>query len=329
MNALLQRSLLIALLTISGAPHKALAMQHRPTHQVTAPFISIFFPHSNPQKYAVSENFYIENKIQNHHFYQMNQFLYNEKIEFFISNAVGSDGSMGTVVSSDDSQFAKMITQPESSIPVIVCNATAETFYDDFSPALIIPMGSLLYAQNSIDPGYFKFLDPRGSSMLISKKDVNALEDLESLDEEYLRAKIVVQARKLIGYPYQWGGLCACAGSGFDCAGFIQTVYRSCGKKIGRSVNGQFLRSKEVQASALRPGDLIFFYQKRQHGDGADHVCLYEGNEIIIEASPFTGEVTKIKSEDLLGKKIIDFQNNEPISFAGVTYFISFRSLLN
>lgn len=329
MNAILQQYLLFALLITSVAPDKAFAMQRQPTHQVTAPFVSIFYPHNNPKRYTVSQKFYIDSKIDNDEYYQMHQYLYGNTVKLVGNEACGSDGSFGYVSSTDDNQFAKIMVKSEFSTPVIVCAAKAQIFYDDLSPALIIPMGSLLYVQNSSDPDYFKFLDPSGSTMLISRKNVNAVEDLEQLDEHYLRAKIVAQAKKLIGYPYQWGGLCACEGSGFDCAGFVQTVYRSCGKKIERCVNRQFSRSKQVEPSALRAGDLIFFYQSRQSFNKADHVCLYEGDEMIIEASPFTGAVTKVKSEDLLGKKIIDFQNNEPVSFAGATYFISFRSLLN
>lgn len=313
---------------MSITSHKAFAMQRQPTHQVAAPFVSIFYPHNNPKRYAVSQKFYIDSKINNDEYYQMHQYLYGDIVKLVGDEACASDGSCGYVSSTDDSQFAQIMVKSESSTPVIVCAATAQIFYTDYQPALIIPMGSLLYVQNSINPDYFKFLDPTGSTMLISKRDVNAVEDLQQLDTEYLRAKIVTQARKLIGYPYQWGGLSACKGSGFDCAGFVQTVYRSCGKKIERCVNRQFSRSKQVEPSALRAGDLIFFYQSRQGFNKADHVCLYEGDEMIIESSPLTGAVTKIKSEDFLGKKIIDFQNNEQISFAGITYLISFRSPL-
>ena len=46
------------------------------------------------------------------------------------------------------------------------------------------------------------------------------------LDEPLKLSNIIINARKLTGSPYRWGGKTSL---GFDCSGFVQTVYLSAG----------------------------------------------------------------------------------------------------
>lgn len=303
-------------------------------YSVIAPFVRLYYPHSNPKTYKVHNDFYVETLIDQINYYQFNQYLYGDEFSsiYFDENCchITGETSSGTIPRSDfcTKQFAMTHFHQNEMILGIVSAATAQTFYNNQNPAFIIPMGSLIQIQE-VDQDNFKFLDPRGFSLFIAKKDIFIAHSLEQLNEQELRSLVVNQAKKLIGYPYQWGGLCACQGSGFDCTGFVHTIYRSCGKNIKRGVSGQFNSSKPINPSQLQPGDLIFAYHYNTIGYKIiDHVMLFVGDDTIIEASPFTKLVTQCTFESLSDKKIVDYQNDESIVIAGENYFISCRSLL-
>lgn len=95
---------------------------------------------------------------------------------------------------------------------------------------------------------------------LIRKTDVVIKQELAELNTSQLRKTIVMQAEKLLGQPFQWGGQSALEGSGFDCSGLVKSAYQSCGKDIKRCVTQQFETSREISPFELQPGDLIFLY---------------------------------------------------------------------
>lgn len=87
---------------------------------------------------------------------------------------------------------------------------------------------------------------------------------------------ILKQAKKLKGKPYRYGG----AGpTSFDCAGYVQYVYKKAGKKIGRTSGAQ-LSGKSIAKNKKRPGDILIF----MHGSVAYHSAIYAGNGKMWEA---------------------------------------------
>jgi cell wall-associated NlpC family hydrolase len=102
-----------------------------------------------------------------------------------------------------------------------------------------------------------------------------------------LGAKAVALASKQIGIPYVWGGTNprgpqGGAGSGFDCSGLTQYVYKQLGISIPRLAADQGKAGKAVSYANLRPGDLLV-------ENNGDHVVMYAGNGKVIQA-PHTGE---------------------------------------
>ncbi|THC53200.1 C40 family peptidase [Streptomyces sp. A1499] len=88
-------------------------------------------------------------------------------------------------------------------------------------------------------------------------------------------AAAVSYAYKAIGSPYVWG---ATGPSAFDCSGLIQAAYRAAGVSLPRTTYAQIAAGERVPRSALRPGDLVFFYS------GISHVGIYVGDGQMIHA---------------------------------------------
>ena len=77
-------------------------------------------------------------------------------------------------------------------------------------------------------------------------------------DEPPKPSNIIINARKLTGCPYRWGGKTSL---GFDCSGFVQTVYLSAGILLPRDCwqQSNFFIDKKIEGHLSKPGDLHFF----------------------------------------------------------------------
>ncbi|GGQ26864.1 C40 family peptidase [Streptomyces roseolilacinus] len=88
------------------------------------------------------------------------------------------------------------------------------------------------------------------------------------------------------GAPYQWGAM---GPYRFDCSGLTLYSYKRAGKKLPRTAQAQYNKTRQVAKSDRRKGDLVFF-----HGNGGVyHVGIYAGNNRIWH-SPKTGSWVKL-----------------------------------
>jgi cell wall-associated NlpC family hydrolase len=98
--------------------------------------------------------------------------------------------------------------------------------------------------------------------------------------------KAVQFAYDQLGCPYVFGGTGPC-GAGFDCSGLTQAAWASAGVSIPRTSEEQWDGLPHVSTSSLEPGDILVF-------NGAGHVGIYVGNNMLIDA-PHTGlDVEKV-----------------------------------
>ncbi len=99
---------------------------------------------------------------------------------------------------------------------------------------------------------------------------------------------IIETGKKLIGFPYLWGGTSI---KGVDCSGFIKTIHFVNGLILPRDANQQALIGREIEFdyefTNLLPGDLIYFGRKasEKRPERITHVALYLGNKRILHSS--------------------------------------------
>ncbi|MFF8099889.1 NlpC/P60 family protein [Streptomyces sp. NPDC016640] len=87
--------------------------------------------------------------------------------------------------------------------------------------------------------------------------------------------KAVAYATAQIGKPYQWG---AEGPRTYDCSGLTSQAWMSAGLGIPRTSQAQWQQLERVDIRAMRPGDLIIYF------DDASHVGMYVGDGVIVHA---------------------------------------------
>ena len=104
-------------------------------------------------------------------------------------------------------------------------------------------------------------------------------------------SELVVNAMGFLGVPYKWGG--TDADSGFDCSGFVASVYQqSIGLLLPRKASQQAAATEKIDQTELQPGDLVFFNTMRR---AFSHVGIYIGNGKFIHA-PKAGAEVRVES---------------------------------
>ena len=103
-----------------------------------------------------------------------------------------------------------------------------------------------------------------------------------------LAEDVVDFAARFIGRPYVWG---AEGPSSFDCSGLTQYVFQEFGINLPRRAIDQS-RVGDSTSRRLQRGDLLFF--STDPGQSlVTHVGLYEGNDVMIDASKRHGRVRR------------------------------------
>jgi cell wall-associated NlpC family hydrolase len=94
-------------------------------------------------------------------------------------------------------------------------------------------------------------------------------------------AAAVSYAMAQVGDAYVYG---AAGPDAFDCSGLTMAAWAQAGVALPHSSSAQYSSGPAVSASALQPGDLVFYYSP------ISHVGMYIGNGMIVHAAnPSTG----------------------------------------
>ena len=98
---------------------------------------------------------------------------------------------------------------------------------------------------------------------------------------------LIQTSKRLMGVPYLWGGT---SFKGVDCSGFTKTVYFLNGIVLPRDASQQVMIGDTIDKTGnwneLKPGDLLFFGEKREDGsERVIHVAMWLGNGEFIHAS--------------------------------------------
>jgi len=105
-----------------------------------------------------------------------------------------------------------------------------------------------------------------------------------------LRAQIVDYGKQFLGIYYRWGGT---SPKGFDCSGLTQYVARHFGVHLPRVSYQQANYGQRSSIKDLSPGDLVA-WDNSPRNQGADHIALYIGNGMVLEA-PGAGKQIRIR----------------------------------
>jgi cell wall-associated NlpC family hydrolase len=94
-------------------------------------------------------------------------------------------------------------------------------------------------------------------------------------------ATAVNYAQAQLGRPYLFGGT---GPDAFDCSGLVMMAYRAAGIDMPRTARQQWQWGPKVAASAVSPGDLVFFAGADGTPTEPGHVGLVIGKNTMIEA---------------------------------------------
>jgi gamma-D-glutamyl-L-lysine dipeptidyl-peptidase len=92
--------------------------------------------------------------------------------------------------------------------------------------------------------------------------------------------ELITFSKSFIGVPYLWGGK---SSLGFDCSGFVQSVFKISGINMPRDASQQILKEDllEIDYCKIQKGDLLFFSENNH----VNHVAIYIGGNKIIHSS--------------------------------------------
>ena len=134
---------------------------------------------------------------------------------------------------------------------------------------------------------------PEESSILVDPQTV--LTKIENVGHTVaLQASdLVGNALELLGVRYRRGG--NSAESGFDCSGFVKSVYaQTLGLILPRKAEQQAAATQKIEKSELQPGDLVFFNTMRR---AFSHVGMYIGDGKFVH-SPKPGQAVRVENMD-------------------------------
>lgn len=106
------------------------------------------------------------------------------------------------------------------------------------------------------------------------------------------RQTVIDFAKKKLGFNYVWGGESDAEG-GYDCSGLLWYAFKQAGIDMPRVSMAQAERGKRVAIKDLQAGDLVA-WENNPRQVGADHIALYLGDGLILEA-PRTGLKVRIR----------------------------------
>ena len=94
-------------------------------------------------------------------------------------------------------------------------------------------------------------------------------------------AAAISYAMAQVGDAYVYGAM---GDNAFDCSGLTMRAWGAAGVGLPHSSSAQYGSGPHISASALQPGDLVFYYSP------ISHVGMYIGNGLIVHAAnPGTG----------------------------------------
>jgi len=135
-------------------------------------------------------------------------------------------------------------------------------------PVMTLPYGTCIEVVSPREDLSNRWIQVRmldGKVFWAQSQDFVLNSDSISLDE------MIEKAKQFLGLPYLWGGN---SSFGFDCSGFVQTLFFQMGVQLPRDASLQVKvdNMEEIASHLLSKGDLVFFGKFK---DRVTHVGIY------------------------------------------------------
>jgi cell wall-associated NlpC family hydrolase len=132
--------------------------------------------------------------------------------------------------------------------------------------------------------GWFAVQLPDGRKGFVAQADASDYQAWKA-SRAVTPENIEQAARRFMGVPYLWGGTSA---KGFDCSGFVKTVFRLNGLELQRDADQQSNEGAPVgmenELAQLKKGDVLFF-GPRPGVTRITHTGIYLGGKLFIHCS--------------------------------------------
>lgn len=185
---------------------------------------------------------------------------------------------------------------------------------DHFSQVVqVAPMGASFICLDAL-PEWWVIKMPDNKTAFVPKKGMVRLSEARKRGAQ----ELIERGRRFENAPYLWGGRSPYLAGGMggitsvDCSGLTNLLYRLHGIEIPRDAHDQFLKCKAVNFDELVEGDLVFTADVKKPLR-MNHVMLFAGNDLLLEASMGPKCVRFVKVEDKLGKKLSGVRSGETV----------------
>jgi gamma-D-glutamyl-L-lysine dipeptidyl-peptidase len=181
---------------------------------------------------------------------------------------------------------------PVFEVTSLFANVYATESVSERKPLTIAVIGARLEA-GECGERWCRIILPCGTPAWIHQAD-GEISDAAAPRKRLSPDETAALAKRFLGLPYRWGGR---SPFGFDCSGFVQTVYHLSGIELPRDSGLQMAAGGlvEVPAGAERTRDLVFFGKK---GEPVSHVGMMLGPKEFIQAAPRGRPVVQMASLD-------------------------------
>ena len=135
-----------------------------------------------------------------------------------------------------------------------------------------------------------------GQYKTINEDDYNFSLEPVKIGEVTSLGSLLSYARSLIGCPYRWGWKTS---GGFDCSGFVQTIFLLSGLMLPRDSwqQSEFFIDSFISGEKSKPGDLHFFGKDSK----ISHVGISTGGLNLVHCQGWVKEESF--SDDIFGSK--------------------------
>ncbi len=217
---------------------------------------------------------------------------------------------------------------------LVTCKHNATIFNKEQIIVNRLSIGTRLCGITKKCDSLWQILLPDNTIAYINDSDVYYLDPTVQESTERLRASIVATAKTFLDFWYSWGGRSTQNNghiSSVDCSALVGLSFLSNGLQLPRMSHEQWMQSYKIQDGAdLQPGDLIFLTTLTKQATRMDHVMLYAGPNLLLEAT-YAGErkTRFIHFDQRLGKRPELLQSGDIVEIEHDIFQIYFGTFLH